>query len=78
MGVLEEDLPDPRVQGPLAGGLDLPGHLLLKGLVVVHGTPLGLRPVGDPAGTLDIGADKYLQSTALLFFFSSLSGISIA
>ena len=61
VGVLEEDALGAAVQGPLAGRLDLPGHLLLKGTVIVHGGALCLRPVGNAAGALNIGTDKYIH-----------------
>ena len=67
VGVLQKDALRPGGQGPLAGGADLPGHLRLEGAVVLGGGALGLRPVGDAAGPLDIGADIDLHCCTLLF-----------
>ncbi|CUP38667.1 Uncharacterised protein [Flavonifractor plautii] len=56
VGVLHQNVLRPGGDGPLAGGGHLGGHLGGKGPVVVHSGPLGLRPVGNAAGALDVGA----------------------
>ena len=67
VGILQENIFRPRRHGSGAGGGHLPGHLLLEGPVIVHGLALGLGPVGDAAGPLDIGADIDLHCCTLLF-----------
>ena len=62
MGVLDEDLAVLfSGEHSVAGGPDFPGHLFLEGDIVPGGGALGLRPVGDAAGALDVGADKYIH-----------------
>ena len=57
VGVLHHDLLRPGGHGALTGGGHFGGHLGGEGAVVVHGGPLGLRPVGDAAGALNVGAE---------------------
>ena len=59
VGVLDHDLGGPGGDGSLAGGLDLPGHLLGKGTGfggLVDG--MGLVPAGGEGRPLDVGGNK--------------------
>ena len=64
VGVLDHDLGGPGGDGALAGGLDLPGHLLGKGAGLgglVDG--MGLIPTGGEGRPLDVSGNEYLHRT---------------
>ena len=61
VGVLDQDLVCAAGERAFTGGLDFHGHLLAEVVILVRSRPFGLAPVGDPAGTFDIGADEYVH-----------------
>ena len=72
MGVLHQQAIRPTGQGALTGGGHLGGHLFAEGLIIESGTPLGLLPVGNTAGSFDVGAEIKLHRTGLPSVFFSI------